>query len=144
MHKEQRYGGPLAIRITGEVKSPIGFYKHELQHHVDTLSWQWINELPSQGATIQELRKVDWLHASKWTMDVNKWQPVCVGPAGDKVSEFVRTAYVEVNSVLIKITGWTRMSIWTRILGTAPYMLKGTYKERDISTMQRMADAFLF
>ena len=101
-------------------------------------------DLPSRGATIQELRKVDWLHAPKWTTDVNQWPPLCIGPAGDEVSESARPAYVVVNSVLIENTWWTRMSTWTRILGTAAYMLKWKYKEQDMSTLRRMAETLLF
>ena len=101
-------------------------------------------DLPSRGATIQELRKVDWLHGPKWATDVNQWPPVCIGPAGDEVSESVRPAYVAVNSVLIENTWWTRMSTWTRILGTAAYMLKWKYKEQDMSTLRRMAETLLF
>ena len=89
-------------------------------------------DLPSRRATIQELRKVDWLHAPKRTTDVNQWPPLCIGPAEDEVSESARPAYVAVSSVLIENTWWTRMSTWTRILGTAAYMLKWKYKEQDI------------
>ena len=65
-------------------------------------------------------------------------------PEMPEVSESARPAYVAVNSVLIKNTWWTRMSTWTRILGTAAYMLKWKYKEQDMSTLRRMAETLLF
>ena len=69
---------------------------------------------------------------------------VCIGPAGDEVSESIHPAYVAVNSVLIENTWWTRMSTWTRILGTAAYMLNWKYKEQDMSTLRRMEETLLF
>ena len=86
-------------------------------------------DLPSRGGKMSSMEQ--WRLEPRWITEKGKWPKPCVAGPDDEVLNTVRVSVVSVNAALIEYPWWTRILIWTRLVGLGAQIL--SWKMKDIS-----------
>ena len=85
-----------------------------------------------------------WRLEPRWIAEKSKWPKPCVAGPDDEVLNTVRVSIVSVNAALIEYPWWTRISIWTRLVGLGERILSWKMKDISRTVLEERSECLLY
>ena len=99
-------------------------------------------DLPSRGGKMSSMEQ--WRLEPRWIAEKGKWPKPCVAGPDDEVLNTVRVSVVSVNAALIEYPWWTRISIWTRLVGLGARILSWKMKDISRTVLEERSECLLY